>query len=169
MDSGRDNMIDKKMLKALNEQVNAELYSYYLYLSMSAWFETLNLRGFAHWMRVQSREEMNHAMKIFDFVVERGGKVDLATVDKPTGTWTTPLAAFQAAYKHELLITASIYRLVDLAGSIKDHATASFLKWFVDEQVEEEANSDAVVQKLRMAADSMGALLIIDRELASRG
>jgi ferritin len=161
-------MIERKMLKALNEQVNAELYSHYLYLAMSAWFETISLRGFAHWMRIQSREEMNHAMKIFDFVIERGGKAELTSIDKPTATWTTPLAAFQAAYKHEVLITSSIYKLVDLAASIKDHASSSFLKWFVDEQVEEEANADAIVQKLHMAGDSMGALMIIDRELASR-
>jgi ferritin len=161
-------MIEKKMLKALNEQINAELYSYYLYLSMSAWFETINLRGFAHWMRVQGREEMGHAMKIFDYIVERGGKVELAAIEKPAGSWTTPLAAFSAAYKHEIQITASIYRLVDLAGALKDHATSSFLKWFVDEQVEEEANADAIVQKLHMAGDSMGAMFIIDKELAAR-
>jgi len=161
-------MIDRKMLKALNGQINAELYSWYLYMSMSAWFETVNLHGFAHWMRLQSREEMSHAMKIYDFVIARGGKAELAAIDKPDAVWTTPLAAFQAAYKHEVFITSSIYKLVETAGPLGDHATSSFLKWFVDEQVEEEANADAIVQKLLMAGDNMGALMIIDRELASR-
>jgi len=162
-------MIDKKMQKALGDQINAEMYSFYLYLSMSAWFESVNLHGFAHWMKIQSREEMAHAMKIYDFVIERGGRPDFAAIEKPAATWTTPLAAFQAAYKHELVITASIYKLAELAAAIKDHATASFLKWFIDEQVEEQANSDAVVQKLRLAGDATGALFMIDRELAARG
>ena len=161
-------MLGKKMQDALNGQINAELYSSYLYLSMAAYFESVNLRGFAGWMRVQAQEETAHGMKFFDFVVERGGRVTLKAIDAPPDKWNSPVAAFQAAYEHEQKVTAMIAKLVDLAESEKDHATRSFLQWFVDEQVEEEANADEVVQKLKMIKDAPQGLLMLDGVLGQR-
>ena len=156
------------MQKALNAQVNAELYSAYLYLSMSAQFGSKNLPGFANWMRVQCQEEMVHAMKFYDFIIERGGQVVLQAIEGPPTEWETPLAAFEAAYKHEQHVTSLINKLVDLAASESDHATHIFLQWFVTEQVEEEANADAVVQQLKLVGDSVQGLFMVDRELAQR-
>ena len=161
-------MIGKKMEQALNDQVNAELYSAYLYLSMVAYFESKNLPGFAQWMRVQTQEEISHAMKIFDFINERGGRALLAAIDQPDAEWKSPLAAFEAAYAHEQLVTGRINDLVNLAIQEKDHATNSFLQWFVTEQVEEETSADAIVQQLKMAEGAPGALFMIDRELGQR-
>ena len=161
-------MIGKKMEKALNEQINAEYYSAYLYLSMVAYFEDQNLAGFANWMKSQVQEETMHAMKFFDFVCERGGRVTLKAIEQPPKTWKSPLAAFEAAYKHEQLVTSLINKLVDLAITEKDHATNAFLQWFVNEQVEEETSVDSVVQKLKMVGDAPGALFMIDRELGQR-
>jgi len=162
-------MLNKKIEKAFNEQVNAELFSAYLYYSMSAYFASLNLPGFAHWMRVQALEETTHAHRFYSFIVERGGKVNMAAVADPDNSWETPLAAFQAAYQHELKITGMINSLVDLAIKQSDHAANNFLQWFVSEQVEEEASVDEVVQKLKLigGADG-GGLFLIDRELAAR-
>ena len=161
-------MIGKKMEKALNEQINAEYYSAYLYLSMVAYFEDQNLAGFAKWMKSQVQEETMHAMKFFDYVCERGGRVTLKAVEQPPKTWKSPLAAFEAAYKHEQLVTNLINKLVDLAITEKDHATNAFLQWFVNEQVEEETTVDSIVQELKMVADAPGALFMIDRELGQR-
>ena len=161
-------MIGKKMEKALNDQINAEYYSAYLYLAMVAYFESENLPGFAGWMRAQVQEETAHAMKIFDFVCERGGRAALKAIEQPTKTWKSPLAAFQAALKHEQLITGRINKLVDLALTEKDHATNAFLQWFVNEQVEEETSVDSIVQNLKMAESAPGALFMIDRELGRR-
>ena len=161
-------MVKEKMVEALNEQINAELYSAYLYLSMSAYFEDVNLTGFSNWMRVQSQEELNHAMKIYDFVVELGERVELFTVQKPPKEWESPLAAFEAAYKHEQHVTGLINNLVDMAISDKDHATNNMLQWFVAEQVEEEASANEIVQKLRLVGEEGRGLLILDRELAQR-
>jgi ferritin len=161
-------MMDKKIQDAFNDQVNEETFSSYLYLSMSAWFDSVNLHGFAHWMRSQAREETGHAMKFFKHIIERGGRVELKAVAQPQAVWASPLEAFEAAYKHELHITSRIGTLMAMALEQKDYASQSFLKWFVDEQVEEEANTDGVVQKLRMAGEAAGALFIIDRELAAR-
>ncbi|UCG58223.1 MAG: ferritin [Phycisphaerales bacterium] len=161
-------MISKKMVEALNDQINAELYSAYLYLSMEAYFESKNLTGFAKWMRAQTQEEVVHAMKIYDFVNERGGRVALKAIEQPPTEWKSPLAAFEAAYKHEQLVTGLINNLVNLAVAEKDHATNSFLQWFVDEQVEEETSVDNVVQNLKMAQDAPGALFMLDRELGQR-
>jgi len=162
-------VISEKIQTALNKQTNAELYSAYLYLSMAAWFESVNLRGAASWMRAQAKEELAHAMKFFAYVNERGGRVLLAPVDGPPTEWKTPLAAFEAAYAHERKVTGMINDLVDLAAGEGDHAAGSFLQWFVNEQVEEEASADEVVQKLKLAGDSPNGLLMIDRELAQRG
>lgn len=161
-------MISKKIEQALNDQINAELYSAYLYLSMVAYFESVNLSGFAAWMRAQTQEEVVHAMKIYDYVNERGGRVVLESIAEPPAKWESPLAAFEAAYKHEQLVTGRINDLVDLAIKEKDHAANTFLQWFVNEQVEEETSADAVVQQLKMAEGAPGALFMIDRELGQR-
>lgn len=161
-------MISKSIEKALNEQINAELYSSYLYLSMMSYFESVNLAGFATWMRAQTQEEIMHAMKMYDFVNERGGRVILQAIDAPPSEWDSPLAAFEAAYAHEQLVTGRINDLVNLAVEEKDHATNAFLQWFVNEQVEEETSADNVVQNLKMAQNAPGALFIIDRELGQR-
>ncbi len=161
-------MLNKKIERALNEQLNAELYSAYLYLSMAAWFESQNLPGMAAWMRIQHREETVHGLKFFKFVAERRGRVALKAIDGPGTEWKSPLAAFEAAMKHEQYITGRIGELVNLALAEKDHASNAFLQWFVNEQVEEEASVDSIVQKLKMADKSAGALLMLDHELGKR-
>ena len=161
-------MLSKKMEKTLNEQLNAELYSAYLYLAMSAWFESQNLPGFAAWMRIQDREETTHAMKFFKFVAERRGRVVLKVIEEPAKDWKSPLAAFEAALEHERYITGRIGDLVNLAVEEKDHATNAFLQWFVNEQVEEEATADSIIQKLKMAKKAPGAMLMLDHELGQR-
>lgn len=161
-------MIKKKVQKAFNDQINEELFSSYLYLSMSAWFEDRNLPGFGNWMRVQAQEEVAHAMKFYHHILERGGEVKLQAISGPDTEWENPLSAFQAAYKHEQHITDRIDTLLELAIEEKDHAAQSFLKWFVDEQVEEEATADGVVQQLTLAKEAPGALFMLDREFGQR-
>ena len=161
-------MITKKMQDALNEQINAELYSAYLYLSMVAYFESVNLPGFATWMRAQTQEEVVHAMKIYDYVNERGGRVILKSIGEPQAEWKSALAAFEAAYQHEQKVTALINGLVNLAIEEKDHAANMFLQWFVNEQVEEESSADAIVQKLKLMADAPGAMYMLDNEMGQR-
>jgi len=161
-------MIDEKMQEAINKQLNAELYSSYLYLSMSAYFQSANLGGFANWMRVQAKEELAHAMKFYDYVNERGGRVILHPVEEPPSEWDSPLAVFEHVYRHEQKVTGLINKLVDLAVEARDHATNNFLQWFVSEQVEEEASADEVVQKLKLVGDDPSGLFMIDRELAQR-
>jgi ferritin len=161
-------MISKKMEEALNAQVNAEMYSAYLYLSMESYFKSLNLNGFANWMRVQTQEEMMHAMKMYDFINERNGRVLLKAIDGPPTKWDSPLAVFKAVLKHEQKVTGLINDLVDLAIKEKDHATNSFLQWFVNEQVEEEASADEMVQQLKMMEDAPGGMFMLDRELGQR-
>ena len=158
-----------ELKKALNKQINMELGSSYLYLSMAADFAAKNQAGFGRWMTVQSQEETGHGMKIFKYLLERGETVELEAIEAPQKTWATPLEAFRAAYGHEQKVTASIGALIELAKSVKDHATEIFLQWFVSEQVEEEANADAIVKKLELAKDHLGALLMIDHELGQRG
>ncbi len=161
-------MIDKKMEKAINGQINAELYSSYLYLSMSAYFDSVNLGGFSHWMRVQAMEEQAHTKKFYDFLTARGGRVVLSSIDAPPTKWKTPLAAFENVLKHEQLVTGLINDLVDISVKIKDHATNSFLMWFVDEQVEEEETADGIVQSLKLNANNPGGLFMIDKEVGQR-
>lgn len=161
-------MLTDKMEEALNGQLNAELYSAYLYLSMSAYFQSVNLGGFATWMRVQAQEELVHAMKLYDFINERGGRTRLRQVDAPPTEWDFPLAAFEAAYAHEQKVTALINDLVDLALGEKDHASHVFLQWFVTEQVEEEDSANGVVQKLKLMGEAQGGLFMLDRELGQR-
>jgi ferritin len=161
-------MISKKMEKALNEQVNAELFSAYLYLSMEAYFKSLNLNGIATWMRVQTQEEMMHAMKIYEFINERGGRITLKAIEGPETKWDSPLAVFKAVYEHEQKVTGLINNLVNLAIEEKDHATNTFLQWFVNEQVEEEASADQVIQQLKMMENAPGGMFMLDRELGLR-
>ena len=163
-------MLSEQMQKALNEQIAAELFSAYLYLAMSAWFQSENLGGFAHWMDLQAREEQEHAMRICKHIYERRGRVILEALDAPQSEWKSPLAAFEAALGHEEMITGRINALVNQAIKEKDHATNNMLQWFVSEQVEEEEQTDAIVQKLRLIQDApRGMLLMLDRELAARG
>ncbi len=161
-------MLSEKMSKALNKQINAEMYSAYLYLSMAAYFESVSLSGFAKWMEMQTMEEMSHAKKMYDFVNERGGRVILETIEQPKTEWSSPLEAFEDAYKHEQYVTSLINSLVDLALEEKDHATNNFLQWFVAEQVEEEASADAIVQKLKLVGGKGNAIFMMDRELGQR-
>ena len=161
-------MLNKKIEQAFNKQLNAEVYSAYLYWSMSAHFESLNLKGFANWMRVQALEEMTHAEKFFNFINERSGRVQLTGVEGPPTEWDSPLAVFEATYAHEVKVSGLINKLIDLAVAESDHASQVFLQWFVNEQVEEESSADAVVQRLKLAADAPGALFMIDQELAQR-
>ena len=161
-------MISKKMEKALNDQINAELCSAYLYLSMSAYFEAENLPGFANWMRIQWQEEVMHALKIYDYVNDRGGRVTLKSIDGPPTKWKSPLDVFQATYKHEQVVTGRINGLVTQAVVEKDHAANAFLQWFVTEQVEEEKSADEIVQKLKRISDVPGVVFMLDKELGQR-
>jgi len=161
-------MIGQKMQEALNQQVNAEIYSAYLYLAMAAYFQSLKLSGFANWMRAQTKEENTHAMKIYDFICEQGGRVTLKLIAEPPDQWQSPLAAFEAAQKHERKVTAMINDLVKLAGQQKEQATSAFLQWFVDEQVEEESSAGQVVEMLRAAETTPDGLTPIDQELGKR-
>lgn len=161
-------MFKKTIEKALNEHINAEIASAYLYLGMNAWFLSKNLSGMANWMQIQVEEELAHARKFYDFVLDRGGAIVLLDVAAPKMAWKTPLAVFEATYKHEQAVTRRIHNLVDLAKKEKDHATDTFLQWFVSEQVEEEANADDVVQRLKLAGTSGSAIFLIDQELSGR-
>ena len=161
-------MIDEKLEDIINEQINAEMYSSYLYLSMAAYFEEKSLAGFANWMKIQAQEELLHAMKFFDYVVERGGRVELTEIQKPPMEWESPLDAFQNAYQHETKVTGMINEIVDLAIKLKDHASVEFLNWYVKEQVEEEASADEIVQQLKIIGDSGHGILLYDRELGGR-
>ncbi|RLB22092.1 MAG: ferritin [Deltaproteobacteria bacterium] len=161
-------MLKQTLEKALNEQVNAEFYSAFLYLSMAAYFRSINLSGFANWMEVQYQEEVAHAMKFYNYINERGGRVLLKAIDAPPTEWDSPLAAFEAAYQHEQKVTRLINDLVELAIEEHDHATNIFLQWFVTEQVEEEDNANEVVQKLKLVSDARGGIFMLDRELGQR-
>jgi len=161
-------MISKKMQEAINKQINAEMYSSYLYLSMAAWFEAINLKGFSNWMRVQAQEEDFHAKKFFDYLLSRQGKVELTAIDGPPTKWKNPLAAFEAVYEHEQKVTASVNKLAALAQGENDYATSVLLHWFINEQVEEESNADGLVQKLKLIGDNTGGLFMMDQELAAR-
>ncbi len=158
----------KKVLTALNKQITAELYSAQLYLSMAAYFYSESLDGMAHWMRIQADEEQTHAMKLYDYVHERGARVTLSAIEKPPADWAAPIDAFTDAYKHEQKVTALINKLMNLAKTESDHATAIFLEWFVTEQVEEEANVSKIVDRMKLMQDAPGGLFMMDNELAGR-
>ncbi len=161
-------MLSKKMEKALNAQMNEELYSFYIYLSMSAYLDATYMKGMAAWMQAQAKEEMGHAMKFFSYIQERNAEVTLAAIAQPPKTWDGPLAVFENAYAHEQHITSRINALYEMATKENDHATAGFLQYFIKEQVEEEASVDPIVHRLRLAGDNIGALYMLDRELGMR-
>lgn len=156
------------MRNALNEQINAELASAYLYLSMSAFCDRQNLTGAAHWLRLQWQEELGHATKLIDYVTERGGEVALGAIEAPPARFGSLAAIFEQVLAHEQQVTAAIYRLYDLAVSEKDYAAQALLQWYVDEQVEEEKSAAEILAMLRLAGDSGAALLMVDRQLAQR-
>lgn len=161
-------MINQRLEKAINEQINAELYSAYLYLSMGAYFEEQGLEGFANWMRVQFEEEQFHGLKFFDYLAERGGRILLGAIEAPATEWESPVAVFEEVLKHERHVTSLINNLIDIAIEEKDHATKSFLNWFIDEQVEEEAAAESLLSQLRLVQGDGRGLLMLDRELSSR-
>jgi len=156
------------MHEALNNQIKNEMFSAYLYYSMSLHFTSMNFRGFATWMERQAMEEMEHAKKFIDYVTDRGGKVTLQSIDKPQEEWSSPLAAFEDSLKHEKFITAEINKLVDLAHAENDQATHYMLGWFVTEQVEEEASVGEVVDMLKMVGDHKQAIFMLDSKLGQR-
>ena len=160
--------MDNKILEALNKQLNAEIYASHLYLSMAGYFESRVLKGFGHWMRLQAAEEKEHAMKIFNHLLERGQKPLLSNIEGPPVEWKNPLQAMEAALEHEKKVTGMINDIVNLAESEKDHATRVFLDWFVTEQIEEEDQAGEIVEKLKIAGDNKGALFVIDGFLGKR-
>ncbi|MAG34071.1 MAG: ferritin [Deltaproteobacteria bacterium] len=161
-------MISEKIGAGLNEQIHAEIYSSYLYLSMEVYFASQNFSGFTNWMRAQVQEELSHVAKTIQFLKDRNGRVLLKAVESPPTEWQSPLAAFEASLVHEQLVSGRINSLVELAMEDRDHATVSFLQWFVTEQVEEEATVSGIIQQLRMVADAPAGVFLLDRELGSR-
>jgi len=161
-------MLSKKLQDALNKQINEEYYSSYLYLAMAAYLEDKNLDGCAHWMRIQAQEEWDHGMKIFDYMIDRGARVELKAVAAPPKEWDSPVAAFQASLDHEKFMTKNINALADLTILEKDHATNNLMQWYVSEQVEEESNVDDILKKLDLMGDSGTGLFLMDRELKVR-
>ena len=161
-------MLKKSLEKALNEQINAEIHSAYLYLSMSAWFQEQGLSGYANWMRIQFQEELAHGTHIFDYVCERGGKITLTPIDEVDIEFAGIVDVFQKVLAHEQKVTGLINNLMDIATKESDHATRSFLQWYVDEQVEEEANAEQILFNLKLIKGEGQGLLMMDRELQAR-
>lgn len=161
-------MLDPKIQDALNGQINNEFYAAYLYLSMSAYFQSINLDGFAHWMRMQREEEIAHGMRIFDFVVDRDGRVELQALAKPPKDFDSALDVMRQALAHEQKVTERINELYELAVKKKDYPTQALLQWFITEQVEEEATAGQLVDQLELVSDNSAALLMLDRELGGR-
>jgi ferritin len=162
-------MISRSIQDAINEQINKELYSSYLYLSMAAYFENKNLPGFAKWMYVQADEERTHGMKFFQHLLERGGKVELKTIVQPGVEWNTSLEVFKQVLDHEMMVTASINSLYELALKEKDYPFQILLQWFITEQVEEEKNASDIIQKLELIESRETAVLMLDHALGKRG
>ncbi len=162
-------MLSKAVQDAINEQVKDELYSAYLYLSMEAYFEAMSLPGFAAWMRAQSQEEVAHAMKLFDFINERGGRAELHAIEQPPVDFDSPRDVFEMTYEHEQKVTALIHNLYEVALEENDYAAQVMLHWFIDEQVEEEANVSQILDTLERIGDSDQGLIMLDRELGQRG
>lgn len=161
-------MLSKTMEDALNKQINRELYSSYLYLAMSSYFKSANMDGFSKWMRIQANEEKAHAMKIYDYVLARGGKVALLPIEAPKAKWASAGKVFEEVYAHEQKVTSMINALVELAGKEKDHATFEMLQWFIKEQVEEEEHSSAILAQIRVVGDIPGHLFWLDHQLGKR-
>jgi ferritin len=163
-----DVMIKEKVEAAINDQINFELHSSYLYYAMASYFSSMSLNGFAKWMRIQALEEIAHAQKFVGFLEDKGGTPTFGAIDAPQTTWESPLAAFEAAYNHECLVTTRINALMDTALDERDHSAISFLNWFIDEQVEEEATAGDVVQKLKMVEKTEGGIFMLDLEMNKR-
>lgn len=161
-------MISKKMQDAINEQINKELFSSYLYLSMAAHFESENLPGFGNWLRIQAEEEREHAMKLFDHLLERGGKVELKAIAAPATTWESSLTAVEEVVEHEQKVTQSIHDLYQVALSEKDFAAQVMLHWFIEEQVEEEASAQAILDNMKRIESHDTAILMLDHRLSKR-
>lgn len=161
-------MLNDRMGKALNEQVNWELYSSYFYLSMSSYFESISLSGCAAWMKAQAQEELFHAIKIYDYINERGGRAILTAIGQPPADWASPLAVFEEVLAHEQKVTGLINDLVNLALDERDHASNIFLQWFVSEQVEEEATVGDVLEKFKLIGDDKSGLFAMDQQLSTR-
>ena len=161
-------MIDKKIEKAINKQINWELYSSYMYFSMAAYFDSANLKGCSSWMRTQAMEELSHVKKFYDYLTSRGGRVILSEIKAPPTKWGNPQKVFTETLKHEQHVTKLINDLMNLAHDLRDHASIGFLQWFVDEQVEEEESVDEVLQSLKLNENNPGGLFMIDKELAQR-
>lgn len=161
-------MHSDKIIAALNKQLNAELFSSYLYLSMSAYFESVSLDGFANWTKLQAEEEYTHGMKFYEFIGQLGGKVVLEAIGKPQTDWASALAVFENIYAHEQKVTSSINDIVDLAISEKNHAVNNFLQWFIKEQVEEEASVKVILDKLKLIGDHSNAIFMLDHHAAKR-
>ena len=160
--------INQELIDAINDQINFEIYSGYIYLSMATWFEEENLPGFAHWMEVQYQEEFAHAMRFYRHLVERGARVEMKAIDGPKTKWSSPLEVFEEAYGHEKHVTERIYKIGELAEKLGDRGTMSFLNWFYDEQVEEEANTMEIRDMLKKIGDSINALYMLDAKLGGR-
>jgi ferritin len=161
-------MINKKLENELNKQMNAELYSAYLYLSMGAYLSKQNLNGFSHWMQIQFQEEQSHAMKLFQYILDRGGEVKLEKIEKPKTTWEGIVDVFDNIVKHESKITSMINSLVDVAMTEKDHATVAMMQWYVSEQVEEEASVSLLYDQLKLIEGKGPGLFMLDREANQR-
>jgi ferritin len=162
-------MLSKAVQDAINEQIKNELYSAYLYLSMSAHFEANNLPGFARWMRLQAQEEQGHALKFFDYMHDRGGMVKLQAIDQPPAEWKSSLAVFEQVLEHEQMVTGMIHRLYELAAKENDYATGIMLQWFITEQVEEEKNAAQIIDTLKLIDAHGTAVLMLDKQLGKRG
>jgi ferritin len=161
-------MINKTVQDAINEQIKNELYSAYLYLSMAAYFESLNLPGFTNWMKVQASEEQEHAMKFFEYLYERGGRVQLKAIDQPPFEWGSAMQAFEQVLDHEQKVTGMIHSLYALAVKENDYASQVMLQWFITEQVEEEKNAAAIVEQLKLIEARETAVLMLDHDLGKR-
>ena len=161
-------MIGKKLNDAMNEQIKNELESYYIYLSMAAWLHAKALDGMGHWMRVQAHEEMLHAMKFFNHLIDRGGKVVLKDLKQLKIQWKSPIEVFQDAFEHEKFISKKINELMSIARQEKEYASEPLLAWFTDEQIEEESNANKITEQLEMVGADKSGLLMLDRELAAR-
>lgn len=161
-------MLSENLLKALNEQINFEFYSSYTYLAMAGYCENIDLVGFANFFRVQAKEELDHAMKLYDYVYQKNGSVILEQIDKPEETFDGIIDVFEKGYNHEQLVTKKIYGLMDIAYEEREHSTISLLNWFIDEQVEEENSFNSLVKKVRRIENNPAALYLLDDELATR-
>ena len=161
-------MLSEKLEKSLNDQITFEFYSSYTYLAMAAYCEASDLSGFANFFRVQAKEELDHAMKLYDYVFQKGGRVILGEIEEPKKEYESMVDVFETGLAHERIVTSKIYAITDIATEEREHATMSFLKWFIDEQVEEENNFNSLLKKVKRCESNPAALYMLDDELANR-